>query len=162
MPQALSTGVQAGLAPVRARQMQASVQAAVDCGLCPDVTPERGIEILVTTGVTNLSYLCGATVVVKRQADALVSDAAWRQAALDWISGFWAEHGHGPTWSRFLAAEVWPGECPKRVRRSVMAKLYQRGFLDGTKTPFGLKASDDPRPRRRPAPSRRERPGRDR
>ena len=157
MVQAQLAGLQAGLAPGRARLMQASVQAAVDCALCPDITPERGVEILVTTGVTNLSHLCSATAVVRRQAHALVSDATWRQAALDWISGFWAEHGHGPTWSKFLAADLWPQECPKHVRRTAMAKLYQRGFLDGTKTPFGLKASSDPRPRRRPSDSRRSR-----
>ncbi len=160
MVQAQLAGLQAGLAPGRARLMQASVQAAVDCALCPDITPERGVEILVTTGVTNLSHLCSATAVVRRQAHALVSDATWRQAALDWISGFWAEHGHGPTWSKFLAADLWPQECPKHVRRTAMAKLYQRGFLDGTKMPFGLKASDDPRPRRRSSPSRRGLPGR--
>jgi hypothetical protein len=129
----------------RARQIQASVRAAVECPLCTQVTPERGIEIIATTATTDLSRTYKLTNVTKERAGALLKDKAWRTAALSWISAFWAEHGHGPTWSGFLHADqVWPHDSSQYLRRVVMAKLYQRGHLDGTKTPFGLKACDKP------------------
>jgi hypothetical protein len=145
----------------RARQVQGSVQAAVACPLCPEVTPERGVEIFATTNVTDLGYTPKITVNTKERTDTLLKDKAWRQPALEWIGAFWAEHEHGPTWSRFLAADgIWPEDFPKYMRRVVMAKLYQRGYLDGTKTPFGLKACAKPcyRPprQRKPTPIQAE------
>jgi len=53
-----------------------------------------------------------------------VKDEAWRTAALSWISAFWAEHGHGSTWSGLLhAEEVEPTETSRYLRRAVMGKL---------------------------------------
>ncbi|MBR7828854.1 hypothetical protein KDK95_21270 [Actinospica sp. MGRD01-02] len=135
-----------------ARQIHASVRAAVECALCPEITPERGIEIILTSSVTDLSRTYKLTHAARERVDATVTDEAWRGAALGWITAFRAEHSHGPTWSKFLHAEtIWPAETSVYLRRVVMAKLYQRGYLDGTKTPFGLTACEQPLSRSVPA-----------
>lgn len=61
----------------RARQIQASVRAAVEYPLCTQITPQRGIEIIATTTTTDLSRTYKLTNVTKERAGALRKDKAW-------------------------------------------------------------------------------------
>jgi hypothetical protein len=116
--------------------------AAVACGLCPDVTPERGVEILADTNPA--TFWGFGTATARAQADQLVNDPEWRGRALAWISAYRHQHGHGPAWKTFREEPaLWPGQVSSNIRRIALLVLVRSGRLDGTKTPFGLRVRDD-------------------
>jgi hypothetical protein len=132
--------------------VQASIQAAVDCPLCPEVTPEQGVEALAKSATNEPMGTVKVSEANQERVDALAADEAWRATALGWVIEFWAEHGHGPTWRAFKTAEFWPPEHRSQVRKAVMSALYWSGYLDGTRIPYGLRACVEPIARnRRPA-----------
>jgi hypothetical protein len=76
---------------------------------------------------------------VQERAARLTGDPAWREQALGWIDAYRDAHGHGPSWRTFWRApSLWPTETSVALLNTVMRQLNQDGYLDGTKTPFGL------------------------
>jgi len=123
----------------RAQRIQASVAAAVACHLCPHVTPEFGVQIL-STPFKPIGQR-ESTGTSRARAEVLTDDPTWRQDVFEWIASYWAAHGHGPTWGELRQEpSLWPDELPQHVRRFAIVLLGQGRYLDGTKTPFGLKA----------------------
>ncbi|MFC8452553.1 hypothetical protein [Kitasatospora sp. NPDC057223] len=126
----------------RAVRVQEAVAAAVACGLCPEVTPERGVEILAAPKPADFWGLGTAT--ARARASELVDDPQWRGRALAWISAYRHQHGHGPTWKTFREeAALWPDQVSANIRRIVLLVLARGGHLDGTRTPFGLRVREE-------------------
>jgi hypothetical protein len=125
----------------RSVRLQAAVEAAVLCELCPDITPERGVQILAEARMPG-GWMPG-TATARARAAEIVDDSGWRRRALVWIEGYWQSHGHGPTWRAFRdAPELWPEDVTMTVRRIALPLLARTGCLDGTKTPFGLRVRE--------------------
>lgn len=138
----VETDSKAQLKAARAVRVQAAVAAAVACALCPEVTPERGVEILAEARPADNRGLGTAT--ARARAGELVDDPHWRGRALAWISAYRHQHGHGPTWKAFREEPaLWPPEAPKSIRRIALLVLARSGQLDGTKTPFGLAVREE-------------------
>ncbi|WP_369394870.1 hypothetical protein AB5J72_50900 [Streptomyces sp. CG1] len=132
----------------RVVRIQAAIGAAVACGKCPEVTPEVGVTVLAGSGRP------ADKVGVRAQACAvpIAQDEAWRGGFLDWLDGYWADHRHGPTWRAATTATTWP-QVSTTVRRAVLGELAKGGFLDGCRTPYGLKVrsrSGGPEPEESP------------
>ncbi|WP_331761879.1 hypothetical protein [Streptomyces sp. NBC_01546] len=125
----------------RAAQVQASIGAVVACPLCPHVTVENALEILTTALGPNGGHAWwNSTKVVHDRALQLTGDPAWRERALSWIDDFNESHGHGPSWRLFWRAPVlWPADTTVSLLNTVMRQLNEGGYLDGTRTPFGLR-----------------------
>ncbi|WP_125533491.1 hypothetical protein [Streptomyces sp. WAC 06725] len=124
----------------RAARVQASIAAAVACPLCPEVTTQVGLEVLTKTlGATGGRRWWKATNTTRQQAAALAADPRWRERALRWIDTYGGQHGHGPTWRRLWDEQpLWPTSMRVALLNEVMRQLCEGGWLDGTKTPFGL------------------------
>ncbi|MFB9907643.1 hypothetical protein [Allokutzneria oryzae] len=71
-----------------------------------------------------------------------------------WVTRFWADHGHGPSWSVACGAQGWPRDSGWRraVSDAALLRLYTTGWLDGLHTPFGMR----PGPRYRPFQSEQD------
>lgn len=124
----------------RAARVQASIAAAVDCPLCPNITAETGLEILTKTLSPGRGRKWWTTTkAVQGNATRLSSDLAWRERALEWIDAYQTAHGHGPSWREFWRApSLWPDEATAALLSAVVRQLNEGGWLDGTKTPFAL------------------------
>ncbi|MCZ4125586.1 hypothetical protein [Streptomyces sp. H39-S7] len=134
---------QADFAAERAAGVQAAVGAAVACALCPLVTAEKGAEILAKAA-EQPSWTAG-TAAARARAAALAGDPAWRQSALEWITAYWSDHGHGPTWGKFRHEEtLWSPDTTTTVRRIAVQLLVNGGHLTGTRIPFGLRVREVP------------------
>lgn len=124
----------------RAARVQASIAAAVNCPLCPEITAEVGLDVLTKTLESQAGrpwWNCKKKVLDR--AARLTDDPAWRECALGWIEDYRAAHGHGPRWRRFWAEpSLWPADTNAALLNTVMRQLNKAGYLDGTKTPFGL------------------------
>ncbi|WP_329111857.1 hypothetical protein [Streptomyces sp. NBC_01353] len=125
----------------RAAKVQASIAAAVGCPLCPEVTAEIGLEILTKArGPEGGHWWSKASKTVQECAAELTGDPAWRERALGWIDDYRAAHGHGPSWRTFWREpSLWPAETTVSLLNTVMRQLSVGGYLDGMKTPFGLR-----------------------
>ncbi|MEU5163380.1 hypothetical protein AB0G74_27740 [Streptomyces sp. NPDC020875] len=126
----------------RAARVQESIARAVACPLCPEITPEEGLEILARA----MGPQGGGrrwwkdTKTIRERALRLTGDPVWRERALSWTDAYWDEHGHGPTWKRFWNAPgLWPPDTTGSLLNTVLRQLAEDGGFDGTKTPFGLR-----------------------
>ncbi|MBV9022980.1 MAG: hypothetical protein JO362_04050 [Streptomycetaceae bacterium] len=124
----------------RAARVQASIAAAVNCPLCPQVTVEAGLEIPTKAlGPEGGRRWWNGSRAAQERAVQLTGDPAWRERALGWIDAYRDAHGHGPSWRRFWREpSLWPTDTTVSLLHTVMRQLNQDGYLDGTKTPFGL------------------------
>lgn len=124
----------------RAARVQASIAAAVNCPLCPDITAETGLEILTKTMAPARNRRWWKTTnVIEERATQLTRDLAWREQALEWLDTYHEAHGHGPSWQEFWRApSLWPDETTVALLNAVVRQLNLDGCLDGTKTPFAL------------------------
>jgi pterin-4a-carbinolamine dehydratase len=125
----------------RAERVRASIEAAVRCPLCPEVTAEVGVEAL-TKALEVEDYRRGwkITKTARERAERLTGDPGWRERALGWIDAFRHSHRHGPTWRQFgTEPSLWPADTTGSVVITVLRELSRDGYLDGTKTPFGLR-----------------------
>jgi hypothetical protein len=115
---------------------------AVLCDLCPDITPERGVEILMHNcrGLTPER----GTKTAMAKGRALADDPQWQENVLAWITAYRTRHPHGPTWRETRQEpSLWPeSERSSNVRRWAMNFLAQTSLLDGTTVPFGLRVRD--------------------
>ncbi|MFF3159253.1 hypothetical protein [Streptomyces sp. NPDC057910] len=131
-----------------AARVQASIAPVVECPLCPEVTVQRGLDILTyALGPEGGHRWWKPTGTVRERALRLTGDPEWRERALGWIDAYRAEHGHGPSWRQFWRApSLWPTDTTVTLLNSVMRQLSEDGHLDGTKTPFGLRrrAGEEP------------------
>lgn len=124
-----------------AATIQQSVGEVVNCPLCPEVTPEQGVEILtMALGPDGGHRWWNSTRAVHDRAARITGDPVWRERAFEWIDAYRAAHGHGPSWRQFWRApDLWPAETTVSLLNTVMRQLSENGHLDGTKTPFGLR-----------------------
>jgi hypothetical protein len=118
-------------------EVRESIGAAVTCALCPDITPERGVELLMQAG-GGVTFRGTKTAMAKGQA--LAGDGAWQANMLAWITAYRTLHGHGPTWGEVRREpSLWPESASSGARRAAMSALAATDLLDGTRVPFGLK-----------------------
>lgn len=143
MPEATKTSPHVTLDQVRenrtrqAVKRQQSVAMAVACELCPDVTPEVGLTVL-SQPMRGPRRKFNAS--VQQRAADMIADNTWRETFLGWLDKYWATHHHGPTWRKIRAHDaVWPDGCPQIMRNAVLQALPGSGFVDGTRTPYGMK-----------------------
>ena len=125
----------------RAAKFQKSIAAVVECPLCPMITAEAGLEILTKSlGPQGTHQWRNGSKTTQQRAAQLVGDTAWRERALGWIDGYREAHGHGPSWRRFwYERSLWPADATITLQNVVMRELGCGGYLDGMKTPFGLR-----------------------
>ncbi|MEW1551319.1 hypothetical protein [Streptomyces tsukubensis] len=125
----------------RAAKVQESIARAVQCPLCPEVTPENGLDILTyALGPEGGHRWWNGTATIRERAMRLTADPRWCERALAWIDAYRAQHGHGPSWRQFWRApDLWPTDTTVALLNCVMRQLNESGHLDGTKTPFGLR-----------------------
>ncbi|MFJ5142780.1 hypothetical protein [Streptomyces sp. NPDC088707] len=130
----------------RAAKVQASIAPAVACPLCPEVTAEIGLEILTKSlGPEGGHRWWNASSGTQARAAELIDDPKWREQALGWVDTYRADHGHGPSWRTFFRApSLWPEDTTVALLNEAMRQLTQSGFLDGTKTPYGLRRRAHP------------------
>ena len=128
-----------------------SVERAVACPRCPQITPERGAEILAAVDWPELWHAAKGADRASAAGKALVEDDVWRAAALEWIDRYWADHAHGPAWVHLFEAPLWPGGTARCVRFATLALLNHHRHVTGTNVPFGLRVV---RPRLREASAR--------
>ena len=124
-----------------AQRAQESVAAAVACPLCTGVTAQAGVSILVEHGRRfkhEMLRFSGSEADTVR-ALVLSEDREWRCAAYVWIDTYRAEHGHGPSWRRFLRERsLWPADLPFRIRGLVFQQMRDGERLIRTSVPFGM------------------------
>ncbi|MFD7667482.1 hypothetical protein [Streptomyces sp. NPDC059788] len=125
--------------------MQASIAPVVQCPSCPEVTAQRGLDILTHALSPGKGHRWWKpTRTVRERALRLTGDPQWRERALGWIDAYRAEHRHGPSWRQFRRAPLlWPTDTTVALLNCVLRQLSKDGYLDGTKTPFGLRRRAD-------------------
>ncbi|MFF7258578.1 hypothetical protein [Streptomyces microflavus] len=125
----------------RVARVQESIGAAVACPLCPEVTPEHGVEVLMkAVGPQHARRSWYSSNVIHDSARELTGDPEWCERALQCIDAYRAAHGHGPTWRTFWSEpSLWPADASMQLLTTVMRQLSEGGHLDGTRTPFGLR-----------------------
>ena len=125
----------------RVVRVQESIAAAVACPLCPEVTAEQGVDLLMkAAGPQNARRGWYSSNAIHGSARELSGDPEWRERALQRIDAYRAAHGHGPTWRRFWSEpSLWPTDASVQLLTTVMRQLSEGGHLDGTRTPFGLR-----------------------
>ncbi len=116
-----------------------STKAAIRCTLCPKITAE-------THSLDKLDKLAvESRVSWTAESEELVADTTWRTKALEWISDYHDQHGHGPTWIEFRLAHDPEAETLRYVHRNrAIASLYRHGYVTGKNIPFGLDVRDEP------------------
>ncbi|GGT79656.1 hypothetical protein GCM10010243_67280 [Streptomyces matensis] len=125
----------------RAAKVQASIAAAVNCPLCPELTAEAGIQLLTRTLERRpVQPWWSRSEEAQERAQELTGDPDWRERALSWIDAYRDAHGHGPSWQTFWRApHLWPTDATASMLNNVMRQLRQAGLIDGTRTPYGLR-----------------------